>query len=132
MKKISTCVAVFAAAVMLSAGAASAVQVSGCQQLINDLITTTQTVELSGKKAAKDLTGLTTTLEAASATLAAGKPGDSVKKLQDFQIKVDQLIAAQRFNTEAVPTGEQLIAQADAAIACISGEAVADGGFCTF
>ena len=51
------------------------------------------------KKSDKDLAGLTTTLDAASATLAVGKPCDSIKKLDDFKVKVDQLIAAERFTT---------------------------------
>ena len=55
MQKIlmRTRTAVAAAALILSAGAASAVQVSGCEQLIMDLIGTTQTVQLTGKKADK-------------------------------------------------------------------------------
>ena len=134
MKKISMCTraAVFAAALTLSAGVAWAIQGSGCQQRITDLIATAETVQITGKKAAKDLTGLTATLEAASETLAAGKPCDSIKKLEDFKIKVDQLIAAERFTAGAVPSGEQLIAGADAAIACIRNEAMAAGGSCTF
>jgi len=129
---IRTRTAVAATALILSAGAASAVQVSDCEQLITDLIGTTQTVQLTGKKAEKDLAGLTTTLDAANATLAAGKPCDSIKKLEDFKIKVNQLIAAERFTTGEDPSGEQLIAQADAAIACIDAEVMAGGGSCTF
>jgi len=124
--------AVAAAALVLSAGVASAVHVSSCEQLITDLIGTAQTVQLSGKKAAKDLTGLTTTLEAASATLAVGKPCDSIKKLEDFKVKVDQLIAADRFISGEGPSGEELIAQADTAIACINSEVAAGGGSCSF
>ena len=123
--------AVVAAALMLGAGTASALEGSGCQQLIDDLIATSQTVQITGKKAPKDVTGLTATLDAATTTLAAGKLCDTVKKLEDFKIKVEDLIAAGRF-TEAGPTGEQLIAQADAAIACINGESAAAGGSCTF
>jgi len=124
--------AVAAAALVLSAGAASAAQVSGCEQLITGLIGTTQTVQLTGKKADKDLAGLTTTLDAANATLAAGKPCDSIKKLEDFKVKVNQLIEAGRFTPGEDPSGEQLIAQADAAIACIDGEVMTGGGSCTF
>ena len=127
-----TCVAVAVAALMLSAGAASAVQGSSCQQLITDLIGTTQTVQITGKQAGKDLTGLTTKAGAASTELAAGKPCDSIKKLEDFKVKVNDLIAAGRFDSAAEPTGEQLIAQADTAIACINAEAMAAGGSCSF
>jgi hypothetical protein len=124
--------AVAAAVLILSAGAASAVQVSGCEQLITDLIGTAQTVQITGKKSEKDLAGLTTTLDAARTTLAAGKLCDSIKKLEDFKVKVNQLIAAGRFTTGEDPSGEQLIAQADAAIACINGDVIASGGSCTF
>lgn len=127
-----TCVAVAVAAIMLSAGAVSAVQESSCQQLITDLIGTTQTVQISGKQQAKDLAGLTTKAEAARTTLAAGKPCDSIKKLEDFKIKVTDLISAGRFTAGEGPSGEQLIAQADAAIACINSEVMAAGGSCTF
>ena len=127
-----TCAAVAAAALILSAGAASAVQVTGCEQLITNLIGITRTVQITGKKAEKDLAGLTTTLDAASATLAVGKPCDSIKKLDAFKVKVDQLIAAERFTTGEGPSGEELIARADAAIACINGEVLAGGGSCSF
>jgi uncharacterized cupredoxin-like copper-binding protein len=119
-------------ALMFSVGAASAAQGSLCQQLITDLIDTTQTVQLTGRKAAKDLSGLTMTLEAASETLADGKRCDSIKKLEDFKVKVDQLIVAGRFDTGEGRTAEELLAQTDAAIACINGEATAAGGSCTF
>ena len=42
---------VVAAVLMISAAAASAVQVSPCQQLIDDLITTTEMAQVTGKKA---------------------------------------------------------------------------------
>lgn len=134
MKKISmrARAAAAAVAVMLGGAAAAAVLLSDCEQLIADVLGTAQTAQLTGKQAEKDLTGLTKTLNAASATLAAGKPCDSIKKLEDFKVKVNQLIAAGRFNTEQGPTGEELIAQADAAIACINAEVMAAGGSCTF
>jgi hypothetical protein len=136
MKKMKiwmrTRAAVVAAVLMISAGAASAVQALACQQLIDDLITTTETAQVTGKKADKDLTGLIRTLDAATETLAAGKLCDSIKKLEDFKIKVDQLVAAGRLTGEVGPSGDQLIAGADAAIGCIAGESMTAGGSCTF
>ena len=89
-------------------------------------------MHISGKKSDKDRAGLTTTLDAARATLAVGKPCGSIKKLEDFKVKVDQLIAAERFITGEGPSGEEPIAQADAAIACSNGQVMAGGGSCSF
>jgi hypothetical protein len=61
---------------------------------------------------------------------AAGKLCDSIKKLEDLKVKVAQLIAAGRFTTGENPSGEQLVAQADAAIACIDSTVMAAGS-CT-
>lgn len=121
-----------ATALILSVGAAAAVQALGCEQRITDLRGVTERVQLNNRKAAKDLTGLLMTLDAASETLAAGKPCDSIKKLEDYKIKVEQLIAADRFIAGEGPSGEELIAQADGAIACINGEVTAGGGSCAF
>jgi hypothetical protein len=58
---------------------------------------------------------------------AAGKLCDSIKKLEDLKVKVAQLIAAGRFTTGENPSGEQLVAQADAAIACIDSTVMSAG-----
>jgi hypothetical protein len=100
-----------------------------CQALINNLKTSAQGVAITGKNADKERAGLIATLNSASTELGKGKLCDSIKKLNDFKVKVDQLITAGRINTDenAGTTGQDLLTDADAAISCINTQS---GGTC--
>ncbi|HVG29426.1 MAG TPA: hypothetical protein VM864_06865 [Pyrinomonadaceae bacterium] len=118
---------VCALALTLSANVTSAETVSECQQLIANLKAETQTVIITGKNAEKDRTGLVGKADNASFALDRGKFCDAIQKLNDFKSKINQLIAAGNINqnpTDAngntIATGNQLLADADAAINCIN------------
>jgi hypothetical protein len=89
-----------------------------CEAQIAALGTAAGGVAISGKNAEKDRAGLTGKLNDASTELAKGKNADAAKKLADFKVKVQQLADAQRISSTDAAT---LLAQADAAIACVNG-----------
>jgi hypothetical protein len=118
---------VCALALTLSLNVVRAETVSECQQMIANLKAETQSVVITGKFAEKDRAGLVGKLTNASFALDQGKFCDAIQKLNDFKLKVNQLIAAGNINQNptdangaAVPTGTQLLADADAAINCIN------------
>jgi hypothetical protein len=118
---------VCALALTLSMNVVRAETVTECQQLIASLKAETQSVVITGKAAEKDRAGLVGKLDNASLSLDRGKFCDAIQKLNDFKVKINQLIAAGQINqnpTDAngatVPTGTQLLADADAAINCIN------------
>ena len=126
MKKSAAAV-LFAVAMMFSAMVANADTVSECQARIATLKADTLAVTITGKSADKDRAGLVEKLNNASFALDSAKFCDSIQKLNDFKVKVNQLIAAGKINqnpTDAagntLVTGTQLLAEADAAINCIN------------
>jgi len=77
---------------------------------------------ISGKNAeSKERPGLIATLTAARSLLETGKPADAVKKLEDYIVKVQQLVAAGRL---APDVGSALINDAQSAITCIQSAGV--------
>ena len=115
--------AVFALAVpsLLIAPGASASTISECQALIASLRTETESVAITGRNAEKNRTGMLGKLDNASTALDRVKLCDAIRKLDDFRVKVNQLIAAGNINTDpaAGVTGQDLLDGANEAIACI-------------
>jgi hypothetical protein len=64
----------------------------------------------------KERTGLLKPIDDAGALAALGKTSDAIKKLLDYEVKVDQLEAAGRISAESAA---RLRADAEAAIACL-------------
>lgn len=127
MKKSAFAAVLFAVAVLFSSAVANATTVSECQTLIANLKAETQAVAITGKSADKDRAGLIGKVDNATFSLDQAKFCDSIQKLNDFKVKVNQLIAAGKINqnpTDAagnpLVTGTQLLADADAAINCIN------------
>lgn len=134
MKK-SAFAAFAAAVVMFAAVVAHATTVSECQAIINGLKTKTQTIAISGKSAeTKDRPGMLLKLNEAGLKLDQAKFCDSIQKLNDFKVRVNQLATAGRLNQDpaAGPTGQELLADADAAIACVNELVAQSGTTCTF
>lgn len=111
------------AAVAFAAVAVQATTVSECQAIIAGLKTKTQSVVIAGKSAeTKDRPTLILKLDEAALKLDQAKFCDAVAKLNDFKVKVNQLTAAGRINQDpaAGTTAQELLADADAAIACVN------------
>jgi len=122
-------VAVVVLLIAISAAAAAHGTVEDCKLLINKLITNTRSVAIHGRNVKKDRAELIANLEVALTDLDTVKPCTAVQKLNDFKIKVNQLIAAKRINTDenAGTTSKDLIDDADAAIKCIDTESAGCG-----
>ena len=120
MKILLPALLAFAAApaTLIPAGAAVAQTAADCETQIANLRTAVAGVAISGKNADKDRQSLIKTLDAASSELAKGKNADAVTKLNDFKVKVGQLLDAGRISSA---DASSLTAQADSAIACING-----------
>ena len=135
MKKTSFAAIVFALAMLVAAPLANATTVSEAQALIASLKTKTETVAISGKSAeTKDRPGLLGKLNEAGLKVDQAKFCDAVQKLNDFKVKVNQLIAAGRINQdpEQGTTGQELLADADATSAAIRELATQSGTTCAF
>ena|SRR6185503_18311181 len=103
-----------------------------CQGLIAGLRADTAAVVITGKSAEKDRAGLLGKLDNASDALARGKFCTAIQKLVDFRNKVNQLIAAGKINSDpnVGVTGQNLVDDANEAIACIQGLATQSGVTC--
>lgn len=132
--KKSVFAALAAAVVMFAAVVAHATTVSECQAIIAGIKAKTATVAITGKSAEKDRTGLIVKLNEANLKLDQAKFCDAIQKLNDFKVKVNQLATAGRINQDANagPTGQELLADADAAIACVNDLVTQSGTTCTF
>ena len=110
----------------------SASAMQDCAGLIAALQADTTTVVITGKNAEKDRAGLLNKLDSASGALAQGKFCTAIQKLTDFRNKVNQLIVDGQINSDptAGVTGQDLVDDANAAIACIQGLAAQSGIEC--
>ena len=117
-------------ALVVRQGRASTVQ--DCGALIASLRADTAAVVIVGKNADKNRVGLLGKLDNASTSLQRGKLCDAIRKLTDFQAKVNQLIASGSINTDPAVgvTGEDLLNGATDAINCIQAQATAGGVVC--
>jgi hypothetical protein len=123
------------AAVALAAVVAHATTVSECQAIIAGLKTKTASVAISGKQAeTKDRPFMIAKLDEASLKLDQAKFCDSIQKLNDFKVKVNQLAAAGKLNADpaAGTTAQELLTDADAAIACVNDLVTQSGTVCSF
>ena len=111
---------------------ASASTISECQALIAALRTETEGVAISGKNAEKNRTGLVGKLDNSSVALDRVKLCDSIRKLNDFRNKVNQLIASGSINNDptAGTTGQDLVDGATEAITCVQSLVAQSGITC--
>jgi phage gp36-like protein len=103
--------------------ASAAATAQDCQPSIKSLRALTQAVTYTNP--AKDLAGLLGKVDEASSKLASGKYADAIQKLTDYRTKVSTLIAQGKIAAGVDANGntvtpQDLIAGADAAIACIT------------
>ena len=122
MKKVSVAAIFFALAMFVAAPLAQATTISEVQAMITSLKDKTTSVLITGKSAEKDRAGLLGKLNEASLKVDQAKFCDAIAKLNDFKVKVNQLIAAGKINQDptAGTTGQELLNDADATIAAIN------------
>ncbi|HZI59461.1 MAG TPA: hypothetical protein VFD62_02050 [Pyrinomonadaceae bacterium] len=103
-----------------------------CQALITGLRADTETVVITGKNAEKNRAGLLNKLDDASTALAGGKLCTAIQKLTDFRDKVNQLIASGSINSDPTvgTTGQDLVDDANEAIACVQAMVAQNGITC--
>ena len=119
--KITRLLVVLAALVSLTAvgaGAASATTVDVCQGQLMMLRDNTLAAEASFTNQ-KDIGGLVTKLDAASAKLAAGKNTDAVAKLVDFQTTLNTLATDPKPKVDPA-VAQELSDDAQGVIYCIN------------
>jgi hypothetical protein len=111
---------------------ASASTISECQALIAALRSETESVIIVGKNAEKNRLGLLSKLDNASVSLDRVKLCDAIRKLTDFRVKVNQLIASGSINTDpaAGVTGQDLVDGANEAITCVQSLVAQSGVTC--
>ncbi|HEX5706253.1 MAG TPA: hypothetical protein VFX96_03085 [Pyrinomonadaceae bacterium] len=135
MKKFSYAAILFALALLVAAPVAQATTVSEAQAMIANLKTESTTVAITSKQADKDRAGLVGKLNEAGLKVDQAKFCDAIQKLNDFKTKVNQLVAAGKINQDPAlgTTGQELLSDADAAIAAINDLAVqSTGTACVF
>jgi hypothetical protein len=124
MKKISFAAFAFALAMLVAAPVALATTVSEVQSMITQLKGKVQIVQIYGKQAeTKDRPGLLGQLDGVALTLDQGKFCDSVKKVKDFQTKVNAMISdGTKINQDPAigPTGSELVADGDNIITALN------------
>jgi hypothetical protein len=132
MKKISFAGIAFALAMLVAAPVAQATTVSEVQSMVTQLKGKVSIVIINGKNAeTKDRPGLLGQLDGVALTLDQGKFCDSVKKVKDFQKKVNDMIAADnKINQDPAlgVTGQELVADGDAIIGGLNELAVQSKG----
>ena len=120
MKKISFAAIAFALAILVAAPVAQATTVSEVQSMITQLKGKVAIIIINGKNAeTKDRPGLQGQLDGVALTLDQGKFCDSVKKVKDFQKKVNDMISANnKINQDPAlgVTAQELVADGDAII----------------
>jgi hypothetical protein len=119
MKKVSLAAIFFAIALFVAAPMAQATTITEVQAMIASLKAKTTNVTLSGKQADKDRAALLEKVTEASLKVDQAKFCDAVQKINDFKVKVNQLIAAGKINQDPSlgATGQELLTDADALIA---------------
>ena len=117
MRRIIALVALVLAASAVAVAPAGAATVGECQAQIDQLAAQTQAATFTGKNADKDRSGLLGKLTNANTKLSEGKNADAILKLQDFEAQVNTLAQTGKL---APADAQNLIAGADAAIACIN------------
>jgi hypothetical protein len=134
MKKTSFAALVFALAMLVTAPLAYATTVSEAQAMIASLKAKTATVAISGKQAEKDRAALVIKLDEASLKVDQAKFCDAIQKLNDYKVKVNQLITAGKINQDPNlgTTGQELLTDADAAITGIRDLVTQSGTTCNF
>lgn len=136
MKKTLFAALFFAFAMLFAAPLAHATTVTEVQAMIASLKTKTTTVAITGKSAeTKDRPGMIDKLNNASLAVDQGKFCDAIQKINDFKVKVNQLIAAGKINQDPAlgTTGQELLTDADATIARINDLAIqSSGAACVF
>ena len=120
MKKISFVALTFALALLVAAPVAQATTVSEVQSMVTQLKGKVAIIIINGKNAeTKDRPGLQGQLDGVALTLDQGKFCDSVKKVKDFQKKVNDMISADnKINQDTAlgVTAQELVADGDAII----------------
>ena len=131
-KKFSFAAIAFALAMLVAAPVAQATTVSEVQSMITQLKGKVAIIIINGKQAeTKDRPGLLGQLDGVALTLDQGKFCDSVKKVRDFQTKVNQMISADnKINQDPAlgVTAQELIADGDAIIKALNDLAVQSTG----
>jgi hypothetical protein len=124
MKKMSFAAFAFAVAMLIAAPVAMATTVSEVQSMITQLKGKVQIVQIYGKQAeTKDRPGLLGQLDGVALTLDQGKFCDSVKKVKDFQTKVNAMISdGTKINQDPAlgVTGSELVADGDNIITALN------------
>jgi hypothetical protein len=117
---------------VLAALQVNASTISECQALIAALRTDSEGVVIVGKNAEKNRAGLIGKLDNASVALDRVKLCDAIRKLTDFRNKVNQLIASGSINNDpnAGVTGQDLVNDANEAIACVQSLVAQSGITC--
>ena len=130
MKRKSFAALLCALAIFVAAPLAHATTVTEVQAMIASLKTKTETVIITGKSADKDRAGLNGKLNEASLKVDQAKFCDAVAKLNDFKVKVNQLIVAGKINQDPAlgTTGQELLNDADATIAALNELQTQGGG----
>jgi hypothetical protein len=103
-----------------------------CQALIDALRADTEVVALTGRNADKNRASLLGKLDNATTALSKGKLCTAIQKLTDFRDKVNQLIASGSINNDPAlgVTGQDLVNDANEAIACIQAQVAQSGTTC--
>lgn len=129
VRGITLTVLALALSIGITGPSVSATQSSECLALIAALRAETEGVAIVGKNAEKNRTGLLGKLDGAARDLERGKLCGAIAKLNDFNQKINQLVASGSINTDptAGSTGLDLIDGANSSIACIQA-AVIEGG----
>ena len=100
MKKTAFAAIFCALAMFVAAPLAQATTITEVQAMIASLKAKTEGVIITGKSAEKDRTGLLDKLNEASLKVDQAKFCDAIAKLNDFKVKVNQLIAAGKTNRQ--------------------------------
>lgn len=123
MKKTSFAAIAFVLAMFVAAPLVHATTVTEVQAMLASLKTKTETVVITGKSAeTKDRPGLLEKTNDSILKVDQAKFCDAITKLNDFKVRVNALIASGKINQDPTlgTTGQELLTDADAAIAAIN------------